>query len=129
MNSSNHKKAFTLIELLVVVLILAILMAVSVPLYLSAVADSQRRTCRVNMRTIATAVEATRVKIMSVDYSSLIAGGVTSGGLPDLAGAIPLCPRGGSYTLSIGQGGTASSYKVSCNIPGHGTFEPRVDSN
>ncbi len=81
------------------------------------------------MRTIATAVESTRVKTMSIDYSVLIAGGVTSGGLPDLAGAVPLCPRGGNYTLSSGQAGTAASYRVSCNIPGHGTFEPSVDSN
>ena len=39
-------RGFTLIELLVVVLILAVLMAVSIPLYLSAVADSQKKTCR-----------------------------------------------------------------------------------
>ena len=44
--SRRNRKGFTLIELLVVVLILAILMAVAMPLYLSAVADSQKKTCR-----------------------------------------------------------------------------------
>ena len=121
-------KAFTLIELLVVVLILAILMAVSVPLYLSAVAESQRRTCRTNQRTIATAVESARVKSMSIDYSALIAGGTGSSNLPDLT-TTPLCPLGGTYTLANGQGGTPASYKVSCSIAGHGTFEPSVDKN
>ena len=43
---SSCRSAFTLIELLVVVLILAVLMAVSIPLYLSAVADAQKKTCR-----------------------------------------------------------------------------------
>src|SRR5215468_8161298 len=54
----NKKSGFTLIELLVVVLILAILMAVALPLYLNAVADSSRKTCRANMQTIANAVQA-----------------------------------------------------------------------
>src|SRR5580704_5832602 len=56
-----NRKGFTLIELLVVVLILSILMAVALPLYLSAVADSQKKTCRANMQTIANTVQAARV--------------------------------------------------------------------
>jgi len=59
--SRRNRKGFTLIELLVVVLILSILMAVALPLYLSAVADSQKKTCRANMQTIANAVQAARV--------------------------------------------------------------------
>lgn len=126
---TKSKKAFTLIELLVVVLILAILMVVSIPLYLSSVAESQRRTCRTNQRTIATAVEAARVKSMSVDYSSLIAGGANSSNLPDLSLSTPLCPLSGTYSLSNGQGGTVLSYKVSCSIATHGSFEPSIDKN
>ena len=57
----KKKSGFTLIELLVVVLILAILMAVALPLYLSAVADSQRKTCRANLQTIANAEQAAYV--------------------------------------------------------------------
>ena len=60
--ATRNRKGFTLIELLVVVLILSILMAVALPLYLSAVSDSQRKTCRANMQTIANAVQAARVK-------------------------------------------------------------------
>ena len=44
----RRKRGFTLIELLVVVLILAILMAVALPLYLSAISDSETKTCRAN---------------------------------------------------------------------------------
>ncbi|MCW3095372.1 MAG: hypothetical protein JWL77_990 [Chthonomonadaceae bacterium] len=125
--ASRNRKGFTLIELLVVVLILAILMAVALPLYLSAVADSQRKTCRANLQTIANAVEAARVKSGSTDYTALIAGGVTAGNIPDLS-VIPICPSGGAYTLADGTGG-ATSFKVRCSYGTnlHGTFEPGVD--
>ena len=125
LTASRNRKGFTLIELLVVVLILAILMAVALPLYLSAVAGSQLKTCRANMQTIANGVAAARVKSGAADYTALIAGGVTTGNIPDLA-AVPACPTGGAYTLVAGTGGV-TSFKVSCSAAGHLTFEPGVD--
>jgi type IV pilus assembly protein PilA len=121
------RRGFTLIELLVVVLILAILMAVSIPLYLSAVADSQKKTCRANMQTIANAVQAARIKANSADYSSFV-GSVSTSLEPDLQ-AVPLCPRAGAYSIANGSSGSASTFKVACTASGHGTFEPGVDSN
>ncbi len=53
---------FTLIELLVVILILAVLMAIALPLYLRAVRDSNRQTCRSNMQTIANALQAYKIR-------------------------------------------------------------------
>ena len=38
-----------MVELLIVTLIMAILMAVALPLYLGAVGDAQVKTCRANM--------------------------------------------------------------------------------
>jgi type IV pilus assembly protein PilA len=127
-NRRRRDRAFTLIELLVVVLILAILMAVSMVPYLSAVADSQKKTCRANMQTIAVAVHAARVKSLAVDFSGYIAGGVTTASLPDLQ-TVPLCPSGGAYSLSNGNSGSATTFKVACNVAAHGSFEPGVDSN
>jgi len=131
LNTSRNRKGFTLIELLVVVLILAILMAVALPLYLSAVADSQKKTCRANMQTIANAVAAARVKTGAADYTALITGGVTTTNIPDL-NAVPICPSAGAYTLAAGTGG-ATSFKVQCSYgtgaAAHGTFEPGVDSH
>ena len=121
------RKAFTLIELLVVVLILAILMAVSIPLYLSAIADAQKKTCRANMQTIAVAVHAARVKALQANFSTIIAGGVSTASLPDLT-TVPLCPTGGVYNLSNGSSGSATTFKVSCSVSAHGTFEPGIDS-
>ena len=123
------RRGFTLIELLVVVLILAVLMAVSIPLYLSAVADAQKKTCRANMQTIANSVQAARVKSMSNDYAVLITGGVTTSNLPDLLGNVPLCPVGGTYGLANGSSGSTTTFMVTCTAAGHGTFEPNVNSN
>src|SRR3978361_1469590 len=97
--SNRNRKGFTLIELLVVVLILAILMAVALPLYLSAVADSQKKTCRANMQTIANAVAAARVKSGAADFKAYVGVALTTTLVPDLA-SIPVCPTGGSFTIA-----------------------------
>ncbi|MFB3880103.1 MAG: type IV pilin protein [Armatimonadota bacterium] len=88
-------RGFTLIELLVVILILAILMAIALPLYLRAVRDSNRQTCRSNMQTIATALQAYRVRNASHWYPGVAA---------NTAGAITLTAAdflGGEYDLSV----------------------------
>jgi len=126
LTASRNRKGFTLIELLVVVLILAILMAVALPLYLSAVADSQKKTCRANMQTIANAVAAARVKSGAPNYGALITGGVTIVNIPDLA-AVPACPTGGVYTLAVGSSTDNTTFQVACSAAGHLTFEPGFD--
>ena len=129
--SRRVRKGFTLIELLVVVLILAILMAVALPLYLSAVADSQRKTCRANMQTIANAVQAARVKAVAADYTTWIGATVGPANEPDLQ-ATPVCPNAGTYTIAQGSSASNTTFKVVCSYagpPAHGSFEPGVDSN
>ena len=127
--STRNRKGFTLIELLVVVLILAILMAVALPLYLSAVADSQKKTCRANMQTIANAVSAARVKSGAADFTGFT-GAVTTTLEPDLT-AVPSCPIAGAAAYTIAAGTAANSFKVVCSSTGtgaHGSFEPGVDN-
>jgi type IV pilus assembly protein PilA len=121
--ASRNRKGFTLIELLVVVLILAILMAVALPLYLSAVADSQKKTCRANMQTIANAVSAARVKTGAPDFAAYVGITPTPLLIPDLT-AIPICPTAGTYSIAAGT--AANSFKVVCTT--HLSFEPGVDS-
>ena len=128
--SRRARKGFTLIELLVVVLILAILMAVALPLYLSAVADSQRKVCRANMQTIANAVQAARVKAIAADYTNYM-GAVSTANEPDLQ-SVPVCPNAGTYTIAQGSSTSNTTFKVKCSYagpPSHGSFEPGVDSN
>ncbi len=123
--SNRNNRGFTLIELLAVILILAILMAVALPLYLRTVGDSQTKTCRANLQTIAGAVNASRVRTVAADFAAIISGGLTSANLPDLA-SIPICTTGGTYSLSNGSSGNAMTFKVTCT--NHGSYEPGLDS-
>ena len=136
---NKKTSGFTLIELLVVVLILAILMAVALPLYLNAVADSQLKTCRSNMQTIANAVQAKYVSAAgTTTYSTLAALPINTANFFDLTGT-PVCPVYGisAYAL-IAPGTRGSPFGVQCNGktgPGattnndHGEFDPEVDAN
>ena len=116
----RRKGGFTLIELLVVVLILAILMAVALPLYLSAVADSETKTCRSNMQTVANATQAYRVKYRLTNYAAVAADETLLNA--DLQFS-PVCPSGGGY--SVTDNVPAGAFTVTCtSTTSHGTFVP-----
>lgn len=128
-SSGRDRQGFTLIELLIVVLILSILMAVAMPLYLSSVNDSQKKTCRANMQTIANAVQSVRVESDAINYNAIIsscASSVSTAALPDLQN-IPRCPDGGDYSLSAGI--VTGGFAVECSYGNHGSFEPGVNNN
>src|SRR5258708_597669 len=122
------KYGFTLVELLVVILILAILMATALPLYLSAVAYSDKRTCRENMRTIGNAVQADYYAKQRSGYGPYFAAGgnVTTAKCPDLQ-AVPICPGGGTYKIHTGSS-SGALFEVECSIGSHGGFNYGVDS-
>ena len=113
----------TLVELLVAMLILGVLMAVAAPLYLSAVATSERRTCRANMQTIGNAVHSFKMR-MKLSYPS--AGTpVDLAMAPDLT-TVPVCPSEGSYTIQTGTGG--APFNVKCSVTAHGEHQYSRDT-
>jgi type IV pilus assembly protein PilA len=125
------RRAFTLIELLIVILVLAILMAVALPLYLAAVSDSQVKTCRANMQTIANAEAAYKTSDSAHLYTT------TLSNLNTNLGATPVCPSGGTYAVVISTGSSTASnggtvpsggIVISCSATGHGVFAPGIDS-
>jgi len=123
------RKGFTLIELLIVILVLAILMAVALPLYLAAVADSQVKTCRANMQTISNAEAAWKTSDSSHTYTTNLTN------LAPNLGATPVCPSAGTYSVTIGSGNANNGTPVppggllvSCTAAGHGKFAPGIDS-
>lgn len=117
-----------MIELLVVILILATLMATALPLYLQATANSQRRTCRENMRTIGNAAQSDYYRNSRSNYNFYFSGGgnVTVAKAPDLQ-AIPSCPSGGSYKFHPG-GSSGAPFAVQCSIAAHGDYNYGVDN-
>ena len=127
----RNRKGFTLIELLIVILVLAILMAVALPLYLAAVADSQVKTCRANMQTISNAEAAWKTSTPTHVYTTTLTD------LDPNLGATPVCPSGGTYSVTISTGtstannGTAvpaGGLLIACTATGHGVFAPGIDS-
>ena len=139
MSRSRGGAGFTLIELLVVILILAVLMAIALPLYLRAVRDSERQTCRSNMQTIANAEQAFRVR--SDGHQYVPATGSTSdlsrllGTTEDLQ-ALPQCPSDTDQTARddysvevLEDNGQVTGLTITCNRETtHGSFTPGVDS-
>ncbi len=126
----RRRSGFTLIEVLIVVLILAILMAVALPLYVSAVIESETKTCRSNMFSIASAEPAYKTRISTHTYTTNLADLY-----PDL-GTTPICPSAGTYSVTISDGtGTSNNGNtvpvggqiVHCSAGGHGVFAPGVD--
>jgi type IV pilus assembly protein PilA len=96
MKNLRRQGGFTLIELLVVILILAILMAIALPLYLRAVSDSEKQTCRANMQTIAAAEQAHKVRSATHTYTEDLSASADAGTLcgesKDLL-SLPRCPN------------------------------------
>jgi prepilin-type N-terminal cleavage/methylation domain-containing protein len=140
---------FTLIELLVVILILAILMAIALPLYLRAVRDSGRQTCRSNMQTIANALQAYKVRNPSHTYPGETPGTAATGVVlsgtftPAFIGTgldlekLPQCPTDSvaddddDYTVDYTADGQVTINCASDNATEqafHGTFRPGVDA-
>lgn len=56
MRRSENQKGFTLVELMVVVVIIGILIGIAVPVYRTAQARAQQRTCNANQRMIDSAI-------------------------------------------------------------------------
>ncbi len=105
-------------------------MAVALPLYVSAVMESETKTCRSNMFSIASAEQAYKTRISTHTYTTNLADL-----FPDL-GTTPICPRAGLYTVTISDGtGTANNggtvpnggQIVHCSAAGHGVFAPGMD--
>jgi type IV pilus assembly protein PilA len=120
-----RKRGFTLIELLVVVLILAILMAIALPLYLASVDNAEVRTCRSNLQTIGNAIHANRVATRASGYPAA-GSAVTTVLAPDLL-TVPVCPTAGSYTIQAGSGG--APFNVRCSDAQHGDFQYGIDND
>ena len=97
--TKSSQRGFTLVEIMIVVLIIAILLAIAVPNFITARANAQKKSCIANLRQINSAKEQWAMDNNATNGSAI------PGGLPTLVGSTeflkstPSCPGGGTYTL------------------------------
>ena len=128
---NRNTRGFTFIESLVMLLILAIGMAISIPLFISGMKDAQSKQCRANMQAIANAEEQYKYKSSTHTYTTALTNLV--GDFP----VVPVCPNGGTYSATISDG-TATSQSgqtvpagmlvISCTISADGKFAQTIDA-
>jgi type IV pilus assembly protein PilA len=123
----KKEQGFTLIELMVVVLIIAILVAIAVPVFTSARESAWRRTCQANLRTIDGAIQTYNASYDGVPAAMV---DTVDGDHPLVAGGFlkraPQCPKAvsagnaGYYTIT-GDYTDPQDLKAECpgNYPNH----------
>ena len=93
---ANNDRGFTLIELTVVVALLAILVLLAIPVYVSARGNAEKRTCFLNQNTLQRAAEVYLSLNKTAQPSDLE--GVVNNAHPvraqHIVGATPRCPAG-----------------------------------
>ncbi|MCS6859006.1 MAG: prepilin-type N-terminal cleavage/methylation domain-containing protein [Abditibacteriales bacterium] len=115
-------RGMTLVELLVVVLILAILLAVAIPLYLRSVRNSAQTACHDNIMSVANLAKSYRTSAPNKKFPTSDAdlnNWMTQEGSPTLATLKG--PYGESYEYVESTDG--NSFSVECeHSPSHGTY-------
>ena len=136
----KSKKGFTLVELMIVVVIMAILVAVAVPIYSAVTRNARTKTCIANMREITTQIQnyamsndtnlGIKEGVSEISFEISYTDGADQGAFPttaptDIPAAdwtnikglfktIPYCTAGYGYTVTIkaGSGEEAGSVEV-----------------
>ena len=129
----KSKKGFTLVELMIVVVIMAILVAVAVPIYSAVTTNAKTKTCIANMREIVSQINNYAMS-NSANYSFkfTIKGGdnvkagivqAPTGGsslsedsLTKMFQVVPYCPAGGNYEVTVAPAGTSSDVDGSVDV-------------
>jgi prepilin-type N-terminal cleavage/methylation domain-containing protein len=100
----RSRHGFTLLEMMIVVLVIAVLVAIAVPNFMSAREKSQRKSCISSLRLLDGAKEQWAMETHAAAGSAVTMPDLTTGGYLRGPAAGPNCPTGGAYTLrTIGE--------------------------
>ena len=130
----KSKKGFTLVELMIVVVIMAILVAVAVPIYSAVTKNARKKTCLANQREIQSQINNASMtnilpfkaddeyKLTTNDTAdngtwSVTTGTVTTEQLGSLFQKVPYCPEKGSViTVTITNGTVGTSEEAALRV-------------
>ena len=108
--NTSRKSGFTLVEIMIVVAIIGLLAAIAIPNFVKARTTAQKNACIANLKQIDGGIQQWALENKKAGTDT-----VTTDNVKDyLKGStIPVCPGGGSYTVSNVQ------TSPTCNIAGH----------
>lgn len=132
MKALKSKKGFTLVELMIVVVIMAILVAVAVPVYSAVTKNAESKTCHTNCDIIEKAAIQYLMSTDEIRADAIIPNGELTvksqedaeQNLPEgfLAcfngGEFPECPTGHYYTVKVSEDNDNITVEVSCDEHG-----------
>ena len=121
----KNKKGFTLVELMIVVVIMGILVAVAIPIYGAVTDNAEKKTCADNRRTIQSMVTTYQMTGgaggAQIPWADIEADDLTTNA-DFLAmfegGALPVCPAGGTYTISVAENDTTGARDITVTCEG-----------
>lgn len=122
----RREEGFTLIELMVVVLIIAILVAIAVPVFSNARESAWRRTCQSNLRTIDGAVQTYYASYDALPAGFAGTGVIVNDSHPLVADGFlkraPECPKAksaGAQSYYLLEGNITDPQGITAKCPGN----------
>lgn len=106
MKINRSEEGFTLVEIMIVVVTIGITTAIAIPNFILARNNSQKQVCITNLKKIRDSIQ-----IWALENN--MSGGDTvqmSDLVPDHIKRTPVCPKGGTYTLTIVDAEPVCSY-------------------
>jgi prepilin-type N-terminal cleavage/methylation domain-containing protein len=94
---SRRISGFTMVEMMIVVLVLAMLVEMAIPQFITARHRARQRTCMSNLRQMEVAKEQLAINKKLQDGDAMAMADI----VPDYIRNVPACPSGGAYTLQV----------------------------
>src|SRR5476651_2664923 len=112
-NKLLRKAGFTLVEIMIVVAIIGLLAAIAIPNFIRARATSQANACINNLRQIDGAINEWALENGKSNGAAVASPNTVSAYIKlNSAGSVPICPSGGTYTMST----VGSTPQVKCSL-------------